>query len=704
MDAPKDKESESVQKNNSLEGNKGETPQVNNKLKGKIYEGRKGKYQILDSEHLDKGGIGTIWRAAKCPVNIVVIKVLDSNKFNLDDPKHWIRFEREQRHGASLEQHPNLVTILDYGKISENRHFLVMEYIDGKSISQSIEDKEKQNIPNQVDKEERCQIALAIIDGLEKIHNKGFVHRDLKPDNILITDNQDRRAVICDYGLLKHKKDATVTGMSDVAGSGWYMSPRQTNNPANADQNDDIYSLFICLFEIFSGRKLTNHVAANLATSRRWLKYGNDNLNSLICKVVKDIEWENSLEDISEKCPKLDDIRELIQKIPTETVKSGQENPEPPVNGWKWIKNIWKWIKKHYTEISVAAVCLLLLLGYLYIDSLKYRLTIKTTPEDARVRIVKPEMEYKPRMELKWGKYDVEVSHTNFKQVYHFEIDMKPIDIIKGTHIFKEAELERSNDYGMKFVYIPPGTFQMGSPVGEDGYDDPENAIAERMHSVTITEGFYMQTTEVTQGQWFAIMRTTNRSPSSTENCGDREKECPQSPVNNVSWDDVQKFIEELNRRENTNRYRLQTEAEWEYACRARTETAFSFGECLSTDKANYDGSIPFYYSRQPDKKCPEGGKRDRLLPVGSLSPNNWGLYDMHGNVVEWCQDVYQRNIVDRSPLIEGSGDRIVRGGAYDNSARYCRSAYRSKRYHPTKSKHYNRGFRLVMTRTENTQ
>jgi formylglycine-generating enzyme required for sulfatase activity len=132
------------------------------------------------------------------------------------------------------------------------------------------------------------------------------------------------------------------------------------------------------------------------------------------------------------------------------------------------------------------------------------------------------------------------------------------------TVISPQPERAFVNNLGMKFVYINPGSFMMGSPLKESGRDDDE-----RQHRVTLTEGFYLQTTEVTQGQWQRVM---GNDPSKFENCG---SDCP---VEQVSWNDVQMFIQKLNRMEKTVKYRLPNEAEWEYAARAGTNTAFSWG------------------------------------------------------------------------------------------------------------------------------
>ncbi len=216
---------------------------------------------------------------------------------------------------------------------------------------------------------------------------------------------------------------------------------------------------------------------------------------------------------------------------------------------------------------------------------------------------------------------------------------------------YQPLEETFTNAIGMKFVLIQPGPFMMGSGIsaqkvtakygGKVEYYEHEHP----QHKVKISKPFYMQVTEVTQGQWKSVI---GDNPSKYEDCGD---DCP---VENVSWEDVQRFIGALNQKEGTNKYRLPTEAEWEYACRARSTTAFSFG-----DEVTKLGEYAWYGDNS----------EDRTHPVGQKKPNAWGLYDMHGNVWEWCQDWYgEYTISDVSePKGPPSGEyRVLRGGSLD--------------------------------------
>ena len=223
-----------------------------------------------------------------------------------------------------------------------------------------------------------------------------------------------------------------------------------------------------------------------------------------------------------------------------------------------------------------------------------------------------------------------------------------------------------TNSFGMQFVWISPGTFLMGSPK-----EEKEREPDETQHQVTLTRGFYMGVHLVTQDQWQGVMGD-NPSKFLGKFLGEKNL-----PVDNVSWDDCQVFVKKL-REKDKKPYRLPTEAEWEYSCRAGTRTPFYFGETLSTDQVNYDGS--FVYGNGI-----KGVYRKRTTPVGILPANAWGLFDMHGNLAEWCQDWFEdfqpNHAVDPQGPENGS-DRIARGGSWYFTPATCRSA-RRLRYPP---------------------
>jgi formylglycine-generating enzyme required for sulfatase activity len=314
---------------------------------------------------------------------------------------------------------------------------------------------------------------------------------------------------------------------------------------------------------------------------------------------------------------------------------------------------------------------------YVYLDEsgpAKARLFVETVPKDARIRILNIELVFQQGMALSPGRYHVEISAEGYNakklwvtleagedQRLDIRLKAQAVGATGPTPPVTTVQAKKrkiSNSLGMDFVYIEPDTFIMGSPP-----DESKRGKDEKQHRVTLTKGYYMQTTEVTQGQWKAVMGS---NPSRFSNCHD-------CPVEKVSWVDIQKFISKLNRKEGRNSYRLPTEAEWEYAARAGTGTPFSFGDCLSTNQANFDGNHPM-------PGCSKGRFRKKPLSVGSFPANAWGLYDMHGNVWEWCQDWYGDYPSGAVTDPKGSSsvlNRVIRGGGWRSGAGGCRSTRR---------------------------
>jgi eukaryotic-like serine/threonine-protein kinase len=228
----------------------------------------------------------------------------------------------------------------------------------------------------------------------------------------------------------------------------------------------------------------------------------------------------------------------------------------------------------------------------------------------------------------------------------------------------------------MRFAWCPPGTFLMGSPAGEESRSNDET-----QHRVTLTKGYWLGVTPVTQAQWQAAMGS---NPSHFKG-NDR-------PVERVSWEDCQELCKKLGAKLG-KRFRLPTEAEWEYACRAGTTTPFHFGETISTDQANYNGNYTY-------GKGKKGTYRQQTTPVGSFPANAWGLHDMHGNVWEWCQDWYgpYGDLKETDPvrMDKGSHDaRVVRGGTWCNRPVWCRAADRG--WNAPARRYSNYGCRVVL-------
>ncbi len=236
------------------------------------------------------------------------------------------------------------------------------------------------------------------------------------------------------------------------------------------------------------------------------------------------------------------------------------------------------------------------------------------------------------------------------------------------------------NSFGMEFVKVPAGSFMMGSPAVEKGRDSDE-----KLHKVTIKSPFFIQTTEVTVDQWRAVM---GKRPLGANHGGNL-------PVVKLSWNDSSRFIARLNAR-GQGSYRLPTEAEWEYACRAGSQTAFWWGDDIDCTHALYANNSQGVNECGPyasNLGIPAGSP----APVKTFPPNPWGIFDMHGNTWEWCSDWYGaysgEDSVDPQGPAEGSR-RVRRGGSWFKYGNLCRSANRNFA-HPA-SRYSTVGFRLI--------
>jgi uncharacterized protein (TIGR02996 family) len=248
---------------------------------------------------------------------------------------------------------------------------------------------------------------------------------------------------------------------------------------------------------------------------------------------------------------------------------------------------------------------------------------------------------------------------------------------------------------GLRLALVPPGSFWMGSPPDEPGRHHDEGP----RHRVELTRAFYLGVYPVTQAQYQAV---AGHNPSHFRHGGEgaapvRNLDTSAFPVERVSWQDAVAFcrrLSELPQEKAAGRvYRLPTEAEWEYACRAGTSTMFHYGDALTSDRANIDGNLP-------EGDAPRGLYLARTCPVGRFPANAFGLHDMHGNVWEWCSDWFDATYYEHSPAADPTGPahgkrRALRGGGWFYGARICRSAYRY-RYEPD-NRHNDFGLRVAL-------
>ncbi len=301
-----------------------------------------------------------------------------------------------------------------------------------------------------------------------------------------------------------------------------------------------------------------------------------------------------------------------------------------------------------------------------------------TLPDDRRLRWCYPGEAFRGALHPLSAVEGVRAAWVDESQWADFESG-KPPYLPEGVAVaavrYGRAVKLSVKGESLRLRWIPPGDFWMGSPD-----DEPQRLDNETRHRVLLTRGYWLAETACSQALWRAVM---GDNPS--------EFKGEDLPVETVSWDEVHTFYETLNRQLPGLQARLPSEAEWEYACRAGTATPFWWGGDLSTDLANYDGNYPYHNG-------PKGKYRDKTMPVKSFASNPWGLYQMHGNAWEWCEDGFadypsvETSIDPTGP--ERGSDRVGRGGGWIAFGRWLRAAYRYDASPALRSP--NLGFRLA--------
>jgi len=638
-----------------------------------------GKYQIL--EKIGAGGMGQVYKAFHCSTErIVAIKVI-LGKGRIG-PEVVKRFEREVKAAAKLV-HANIITVFDADQ-ADGRIFMVMEYIKGDDLGGLLRKKRQLSVSEVVD------YILQAARGLKYAHDQGVIHRDIKPGNILVDLSGNVKIVDMGMAKLESKGDeesiSMLTASASIMGTVDFMSPEQGFSSKNVDARADIYSLGATLFFLLTRKvmfpgdsafeKLLAHREApipSLSNSRVGITPDLEiAFTKMVAKKVEDryasmaevisalsrIELEGGVNSIGAQglasthfergsYPETIDVETVL------TNKGGEGNKETDKHiGEKTLAHISGILQKTHTPKVLAATAIIVLVLLVLLLLMKPGTNVKEEVKAQLAELVK----LKQQEEAKGKQVGLEKS----KQEEEAKGKQVGLEKLKQQEEAMFAAIEK------EMVLISAGKFMMGSPASEKG-----RSVDETQHEVTITKPYYMGKYEVTQEQWEAVM---GNNPSRIKGT--------KLPVTDVSWEDCQEFIKKLNAKKEGG-YRLPTEAEWEYACRAGTTTAYSFGEEIAPKDANYASSM-----------------LGKPVVVGSYKSNAFGLYDMHGNVREWCEDWFgpypTGSVTD--PKGPATGERwALRGGGFVNDETYERSSDRNY-YNPPDKRGAVVGFRLAMT------
>jgi len=630
-----------------------------------------GKYQILGK--IGAGGMGQVYKAFHCSTErIVAIKViLGKGKI---DPALIKRFEREVKAAAKLV-HSNIITVFDADQ-ADGRIFMVMEYIKGDDLGGILRKKGQLSVSEVVD------YMLQAAKGLKYAHDQGVIHRDIKPSNILVDSSGNVKIVDMGLAKVENKGDdeslPMLTAPAAIMGTVDFMSPEQGFSSKNVDARADIYSLGATLFFLLTRKvmfpgysafeKLLAHRESPIPSLSNFRVDITPDLEIAFMKMVaKKVEdrytsmaevistlsrlqteiGENlvATEVLATNCFKVPSSLELIdiQSVLTNLGKEGNNETDKHVGG-KTLAYISGILKKTFTSKVLAATGIIVLVLLVLMLLMKPGTNVKEEIKKQIAELAKLKLEEEAKAK--------QMELVKLKQEEEPKVKQK--ESVKNKTPSKEEGEDLGNGIKLDLVLIPAGKFKMGDP-GAD-------------HEVTLTKPFYMGKYEVTQEQWEAVV---GKNPSYHKGA--------KLPVETVSWNDCQEFIKKLNAKTNGG-YRLPTEAEWEYACRAGTSTAYSYGDEITPKDANYEDS-----------------KLGKPVTVGNYRPNAFDLYDMHGNVWERCEDWVapypERAVTD--PKGPGTGDKgVLRGGAFSSHVFQARSSFRNS-LSPT-DRLYFVGFRLA--------
>lgn len=636
--------------------------------------GRLGHYEIL--QVLGKGGFGIVFRALDDVLRrVVALKVLAPSIAATSPARR--RFVKEAQASARV-RHENIVQIhgVDEGPLP----YLVMEFIPGETLQQRLDRIGPLQAPEVV------RIARQVAEGLAAAHETGLIHRDIKPGNVLIEKGPQERVKITDFGLARAADDASTSQSGMLAGTPMYMAPEQAKGDT-LDHRVDLFSLGSVMYVMASGRP-PFRAATTYAVLKRVVEEEPRAIHEImpevpqwLCDIIKKLQSKNpddrfasarEVADLLARC-EAGQIPEFADK-PASVEQSAALQPSPPSRSYTGA-----WLAAAVVLLPLMTLSVTELAGWTRLFREEQAGHVPINPDPNQVakndpKPVGPASPDKTPPETKTPWIEVKATTPEAKGPPFAVAPFDGETAKKHQHDwanFLDVPIELGpTPEKYKFRLIPPGTFRMG----DDGHGKNERPA----HDVNITRPFYLAIHEVTvaqfrqfvnedkyvskaesngKGSWGIGPNPNGKGVAFVPKAGINWRTRPAKttrddhPVTCMAWSDAVAYCAWLSKKEGKS-YRLPTEAEWEYACRAGTTTAYYWGDGMDKLKANL------------------GREYKTPVQVGYFAPNPFGICEMHGNVGEWCLDAPRSYglALKNDPI--GSGNaRVYRGGQWFSQA-----------------------------------
>jgi formylglycine-generating enzyme required for sulfatase activity len=664
------------------------------------------------------GGMGQVWQATDLATHaelghseMVALKILPPQ---LTQSATHAKLLIEEATQARKLAHENIVRVYEWAQDpATSSYFIIMEYLEGQDLDACLAHE------GPLPLEAVYRLLAPVADALQYAWDKHkLVHRDLKPGNVFLTQRGEIK--LLDFGIAARVRSAgsSLGLQTPNAGTTGYRAPEAGTHQRQPSQRLDVYAVAVMIYQLLEGRMPFDdmrpadfHPSAPAGLNQRqWqvlqsgFAYAQERRPASVAELLEALrratgpsEEELAAQAEAQRAREAQRQKELAaqaevarlaeQKRQAEAAElAARRHAEAQAAAAEKLRQE-RLRKEQEAKARAGAEAAAKLRKQQVREQLREQLQARRDADAAKAREEREEQQRKAAQLKAEAAYRAEQERHRKEQAERNAVElaalMKPgTPVADPNGVLRDRFLDGTG-VGPELVLIPTGRFQMGS-------HEHEHAIAikagaqkkwlERetpQHWVGIEHSFAMGRYPVTVGQWKQFVRATGwESQSDTDWRLPGFAQNDEHPVVGVSWNDAQLYLHWLSERTGQV-YRLPSEAEWEYACRAGTKTAFHFGDEINTELANYDGHYTYNGS-------PKGAFVQGTSKVGAYPPNPWGLFDMHGNVWEWVQDVVHDNYVgaplDGSAWEEGGDQvrRVLRGGSWLYNPRYLRAALRN--------------------------